>query len=252
MNFKNRLFAAGVHLGISLVIAGLAWALVSRFLYPYPFIEISGGRQLYILLVSVDIVLGSMLTFSVFSSGKLRRVLVRDLVIIGVLQLTALGYGLWTMYVARPVYLVHEIDRFKVVTAADLDESELVRAPPEFRQTSVFGIKTIGLRPARDSADKLRSLDLELAGKELSLQTEWWQPLSDANRISMRQHGKPVQVLRQKAVAGGTELDRILRDSNVGDEEAIALPLLARLASWSIVLDKRDLRIIGYLPIDLF
>ena len=68
----------------------------------------------------------------------------------------------------------------------------------------------------------------------------------------MRQHGKPVLFLRQKAIDGGAELDEILRAANVSDDEAITLPLLTRLASWSVVLDKRDLKIIGYLPIDLF
>lgn len=252
MNFKNRLFTAAVHLGISLVIAAFAWLLVSSFWYPFPFIEISGGRQLFVLLVTVDIVLGSMLTFSVFSAGKLRHVLIRDLMVIGALQLTALGYGLWTIYIARPVFLVHEVDRFKVVTAADLDESDLREAPPPFRQLPMSGVQTIGIRKARDSADKLRSLDLELAGKELSLQTGWWQPLSEDNHISMRQHAKPIQLLRQNAVDGGKEIDQILRAANVSDDEAIALPLLSRMASWSVVLDKRDLKIIGYLPVDLF
>ena len=93
---------------------------------------------------------------------------------------------------------------------------------------------------------------MELAGQDLSLQTEWWQLLSEENRISMRQHGKPIHILRQKTLDGGANLDEILRAANVRDDEAMALPLLTRLASWSIVLDKRDLKIIGYLPIDLF
>ena len=65
--------------------------------------------------------------------------------VICTLQLVALGYGLWTMYLARPVYLVHEIDRFKVVTAADLAESDLSSAPAAFRKTPLFGIQTIGI-----------------------------------------------------------------------------------------------------------
>jgi hypothetical protein len=252
MNFKRRLFAATVHLGISFFIAALAWALVSRVLYPYPYIEISGGRQLFLLLVSVDVLLGAVLTFSVFSVGKLRNVLIRDLAVIGALQLTALGYGLWTMYAVRPVYLVHEIDRFKVVTAADLDQTDLDDAPSQFQRLPISGVRIIGLRLPRNSNDKLRSLDLELAGKELSLQTSWWQPLDDANRTSMRQQGKSMQLVRQRAGDQSAKLDQILRAGGVNDEQAIALPLLTRLASWSVVLDKRDLKIIGYLPIDLF
>lgn len=48
INLRDRLFPAGVHFGISLVIAALAWALVSRFLYPYPFIEIWGPSTVYL------------------------------------------------------------------------------------------------------------------------------------------------------------------------------------------------------------
>ena len=68
----------------------------------------------------------------------------------------------------------------------------------------------------------------------------------------MRQHAKPIQLLRQKAVDGSMKIDQILRAADVSDDEAFALPLLTRLASWSVVLDKRNLKIIGYLPIDLF
>jgi hypothetical protein len=251
MNLKNRIFPAAVHLGVSLLVGALTWVLVSRFLYPYPFIEISGGRHLFLLLVAVDVVLGSVLTFSVFSSTKLRSVLMRDLIMIGMLQTAALGYGLWTLYTARPVYLVYEVDRFKVITAADVDKSDLSEAPPQFREFPIFGVQTIGIRGARDGEDKLRSLELELAGKELSLQTQWWQPLSEENRASMRQHGKPLMLLRQQAGDGGKEIDRILREAGLADADALVLPMVARMTTWTVVLDKRDLKSIGYWPIDL-
>jgi hypothetical protein len=252
MNLKNRFFAAGVHLSISLVTAALAWALVSKVWYPYPFIEISGGGHLFLLLVAVDIVLGSVLTFAVFSSGKLRRVLMRDLMVIGLLQLTALTYGLRTVYIARPIYIVYEVDRFKVVTAADVDVGDLRNTLPQFQHTPIRGVQTIGIRQARDHDDKLRSLELELAGKDLSLQTEWWQPISEQNRISMRQHGMPIHLLRKKAKNDGTEIDKILLAAGLLEKDAIALPLLTRLASWSVILDRHDLKIVGYLPVDLF
>lgn len=252
MNLKSRLFVASMHLGISVLMAALAWLLVFKVFYPYPFIEISGGRQLFLLMMAVDVILGPLLTFTVFSPGKARPVLRRDLMAIGVLQMTALMYGLWTMYAARPVYLVHEVDRFKVITAVDLDASDLAEAPAEFRRLPISGVQTIGLRAARNSSEKLNSLELELAGKDLSLQTGWWQPLSDDNRTSIRQHGKPVALLRQRTTDGSAELDRILRAARLQDEAVIALPLVARLGSWSVLLDKRDLKIVGYLPIDLF
>jgi hypothetical protein len=252
MNLKNRFFGAGVHLSICLVIAVLAWFVIFKFFYPYPFIEISGGRQLFLLIVAVDVVLGPLLTFAVLSPGKVRQLLRLDLMMIGAVQMAALVYGLGTMYFARPVYLVHEVDRFKVVSAADVTESDLAEAALEFRRLPIIGVETIGLRPARNSAEKLSSLDLEIAGRDLSLQPGWWQPLSGDNRASIRQHGKSVALLRQRVTDGGAEINRILSASGLRDEDAIALPLVANLVSWSVLLDKRDLKILGYLPIDLF
>lgn len=252
MNFKGRFFAAGVHLCISFVIAALAWLVISKFFYPYPFIEISGGLQLFLLIVAVDVVLGPLLTFAVFSPGKVRQVLKRDLMAIGAVQMAALFYGLGIMYASRPIYLVHEVDRFKVVSAADVEEADLAEAAPEFRRLPFVGVETIGLRAARNSAEKLSSLDLEIAGKDLSLQPGWWQPLSSDNRASIRQRGKSVALLRQRGTDGGVELDRMLSASGLRDGDAIALPLVARTTSWSVLLDKRDLKILGYLPIDLF
>lgn len=252
MNFKNRLFGACVHLGICLVIAVLAWFVISNFFYPYPFIEISGGRQLFLLITTVDVILGPLLTFAVISPGKVRRILRHDLMVIGAVQMAALMYGLGIMYFARPIYLVHEVDRFKVVSAADVSESDLAEAAFVFKRLPIIGIETIGLRAARNSAEKLSSLELEIAGRDLSSQPGWWQPLSDDNRASIRQHGKSVTLLRERVTDGGTELDRILGTSGLRDEDAIALPLMARAVSWAVLLDKRDLKILGYLPIDLF
>ncbi|NMM07850.1 hypothetical protein [Polaromonas sp.] len=90
-----------------------------KFFYPYPFIEISGGRQLFLLIVAVNVVLGPLLTFAVLSPGKVRQLLRRDLVMIGAVQIAALEYGLGAMYFARLANLVHEGDRFKVVSAGD-------------------------------------------------------------------------------------------------------------------------------------
>jgi len=62
----------------------------------------------------VDVILGPLITLTVFNRSKPRSELVRDLTVVGLIQLAALGYGLWTVFVARPVHLVFEYDRFRV------------------------------------------------------------------------------------------------------------------------------------------
>ena len=76
----------------------LAAALVFGLWYPYPYREISGGRELFFIIVAVDVVMGPLLTFAVFNRKKPLKELKRDLGVIVLLQLAALGYGLWTVF----------------------------------------------------------------------------------------------------------------------------------------------------------
>jgi glycerol uptake facilitator-like aquaporin len=93
--WRDRLQASAVHLAISAAIAALAAALVFWLWYPYPYREISGGRELFLIVVSVDVILGPFITLAVFNRTKPWTVLRRDLVVVAILQLLALG--LWAV-----------------------------------------------------------------------------------------------------------------------------------------------------------
>ncbi len=62
---RRRATAAACHLLISLAVAALAAVLVFVLWYPGPFRELAGGRELFVLVTSVDVVLGPLLTFAV-------------------------------------------------------------------------------------------------------------------------------------------------------------------------------------------
>ena len=118
---KYRLRASAIHLAISLSVATLAALVVFGWWYPYPYRELSGGRELFALVVVVDVVLGPLIMLVIFNVAKTRRHLMMDFTVIGLLQVAALAYGLWTVFVARPVHLVFEYHRMAVVSAADVD-----------------------------------------------------------------------------------------------------------------------------------
>ena len=85
----------------------------------------------FFLVMSVDVVLGPVLTFAVFNRAKGVRHLRRDLAVIGVLQTAALAYGLHTVYIVRPVAMVFEVDRFRLVNGrCRSSRQELPEAPP--------------------------------------------------------------------------------------------------------------------------
>lgn len=250
--FRSRINASLIHFGISALIAALAAILVLGVWFPYPYREVSGGSELFFLIVTVDLILGPLLTFVVFNRLKPRKELIRDLSTIAIIQLAALAYGLHTVYLARPIYLVHEVDRFKVVTLAEIDLEDLPKALPQFRSIPLYGIETIGVRRSRSNEEMFSSINSALAGKDVSAMPARWQPLDDANRAQIRRVAKEVDFLRSRAKDGGKEMDDLINSVGLIPADVIALPLMSHRDDWSVLLDRRDLRIIGYVPIDGF
>lgn len=252
-NWKQRFRAATVHLVASGVLAALAAVLVLLVWFPDPYRAMAGGTGLFLLLVGVDVVLGPTLTFVVFNRAKPNAELARDLAVIGLLQVAALVYGLATAFQARPVYLVHEVDRFRVVRAADIDRGELAGAPPELQHLPWHGVRVIGTRRPRDTRDLLASIDSAMAGRDIGVQPSWWQSIGPDEERQIRQHARAFDFVRGRAGAQAGEVDRLVDASTVPRERVIGVPVVGqRQGDWAVLLDDRDLRIIGYLQADLF
>ena len=151
IDWSSRIRAATIHLGCSLAVAALAAALVFTLWYPWPYRIVSGGTELFALLVSVDAVIGPIITLAVFDQRKPQATLSRDLVIVVLLQLTALGYGLHTTFIARPVVLAFEGQRFRATTAVQVAEEELPEAPASLRSLPIDGPRTVLAAPSPDA-----------------------------------------------------------------------------------------------------
>ena len=82
--WADRLKASGIHLALSLAIAALAALLVVGIWYPYR--EISGGRELLLLVVTADVILGPLITLAVFNRKKPWTELRRDVAMVALIQ----------------------------------------------------------------------------------------------------------------------------------------------------------------------
>lgn len=249
--WKPRLRAAAVHLTLSALVAVVTGLLVFAFWYPYPYREISGGRELFQLVVSVDVVLGPLLTFAVFNLAKPRAELKRDLAMIVVLQLAGLSYGLWTVHQARPVHTVFEYDRFRVVHQADIPPEFSARVPAGMEFAPFGGPTLLALRPFRDEKEKMDLTLAALQGVELSARPELWQPY-EAGRAAILAAAKPVTALKQRFPQQSAAIDAALAAAGRDSTGAAYLPLIARKDAWTVLLDARTAEVIGYLPLDSF
>lgn len=251
-DLRTRLRAAGIHLGCSLLVAAGAALLVFALWYPYPYREISGGRELFQLVVGVDIVLGPLLTFAIFNRAKPRQELRRDLAVVVLLQLAGLAYGLWTVQAARPVHMVFEYDRFRVVHQVDLAPELLANAPAGLEVAPLTGPTLLSLRPFRDAGEQADYTLAAMRGLTLSARPELWQSY-EAGRAQVLRAAKPVAQLKQRFPQRAADIDAALRQSGHEAAGAAYLPLVARKATaWTVLLDASTAEVIGYLPLDSF
>lgn len=246
--WQSRLKAAGIHLAISLAIAAMAALLVFLVWYPYPYREISGGRELFLIVVAVDVIMGPLMTLAVFNLKKPRKELLRDLTVIGLLQLAALGYGLWTVAVARPVHLVFEIDRFRVVHAIDIEPVLLKRAAPAFQQLPLMGPTLLSVREFTGSKESFDATMAALQGFPVAARPDLWQSYEKA-KTQIIATAKPVAELKMRFPARANDIDSVLKSAPANTPVGY-IPLVSRTTFWTVLINTNTAEVLGFVSLD--
>ncbi len=236
LDLRRRARAAGFHLLISAAVAAAAAALVFGVWFPGIYRKVAGGRDLFILVASVDMVLGPMLTFAVFNLKKGWPHLRRDLAVIGVIQVAALVYGLVTVYGARPVAMVFESDRFRVVTVVQVEMQELPRAPPAYRRLPLTGPWLLGARPPTAGDEANEALFKALRGVDRAQRPLFWQPYADSAEEALGR-ARPLATLLAKYPDLADDVKARLQVLKVDETSAKFLPLMGRGGDWVAILD---------------
>lgn len=173
---NSRVRACLLHFFISLLIFTAIFLILINLWYPEPYFKVSGGWQGLRIAAPVDLILGPLLTLIVFNPLKSLKELKSDLSIIGIVQISALIWGIHTIYEQRPVALVFWENSFLTVAATELTEhnypleklAELGRDHP----VMIFAEKP------RDKDGLNRLLEnLEKHNIAPHHQTEWYRPL---------------------------------------------------------------------------
>ena len=249
--WADRLRASAIHLGLSLVIAVLAGLLVFGVWYPYPYREISGGRELFLILISVDVILGPLITLAIFNRAKPWAELRRDLAIVVLLQLGALGYGMWTVFIARPVHLVFEVYRFNVAHAIDIQPSLIDRTPAGIDALPVTGPTLLSLRPFRNETEKTDATLAALQGVPLAARPDLWQSYEKGIPDVLRE-AKPVALLKSRFPNRASEIDQALAPFGAAGQSMVYVPMVGRKSFWTVFLDPITADVKAFMPLDSF
>lgn len=247
-DLRQRAVAAGWHFVLSIAVALLAAGLVFWLWYPGAYRGLSGGRELFLLVVTVDVVLGPLLTFAVFDRAKGWPHLRRDLAVIVAIQFAALVYGLHTVYIVRPVALVFEKDRFRVISAADVHRPDLPQALEAYRSLPLDGPWNLGLRTLERGQEHNDALMMAvIQGVDTSQRPIFWVPYAQTQPEAAAR-ARPLADLLKRYPAQAAAITASLHERAVDPAQARFLPVMAR-GDWVALLDAKG-EVVGFAAVD--
>lgn len=232
----SRWRAAGIHLGISALIATLVLMVIYLVWYPSPYFTAMGGDQLVLLIIGVDVVIGPLITLVIFKAGK--KGLKYDLASIAFFQAAALTYGVMVTAQARPVYSVFVIDRFEVVAANDIDDVELAKVvKSEYKSLPWTGPRVVGVAKPADPEESNRILFSMTEGKDLQHFPQHFVPYAQI-RADVARRAQPLSDLRRYNGANTSRIDAFLYSKGLKEDDVAFVPMRAKRGERAVIVMK--------------
>lgn len=242
----TRWQAAGIHLGISAVVASLIMGVLFLVWYPSTYFTAMGGEQLVYLLVGCDVVLGPLMTLVIYKHGK--KNLMLDLAIVAAIQSAALVYGITVAASARPVYTVFVVDRFEVTAANDIDQADLDRVK-DARYASLpwSGPKTVAALKPTGADAQMDMIVSGMNGKDLNAYPHLFVPYESVQAEAARR-AQPLSTLRRLNPQKVDVIDTFLRKHGAKEDEIGFLALKAKRDARAVMVNRKG-EILGILEL---
>jgi hypothetical protein len=247
----SRWKAAGTHLAISVGIAALVLITMLVVWYPPPLFQAAGGDFLLFVLVSIDVVIGPLVTLIIFNAAtKTRRAIRFDLAVIGLLQLGALAYGCHAVFLARPVYLVYTNDRIDVVTVKDISAEDLAVAPAQYRKLPWGRPRLVAARQPTDArARESIMFSAVLGGKDIQFFPQYYAPFEQAQKDVLA-NAKPLSTLIRRHPESREKLERVVDSLGRKMKDVSFLPVRAKTQDFSALIDASTGAMLGNILVD--
>ena len=183
------------HLCISFLIALIAMGIVFFVWYPAPLAIAVGVTHLFLMMLVIDVIVGPLLGLLVYKEGK--KTLKMDLSIIIVLQILALGYGVYSIEQGRPVWLAYNVDRFELVRKNEIIIDHTDKAPLQFRDAPWFKPQWVGVEFAKNIEIRSDEMFQEaVSGISIAQKPERYVDLAQV-KPKIKQRAQPLALLSE-------------------------------------------------------
>jgi hypothetical protein len=247
----QKIRAFGAHLAISAVVfTGIIWACMTLW-YPPPFFWIDGGIQVTQLAALVDLVLGPLLTLVVFRRGK--KELVRDLAIIGLVQVGFLAWGVSVLYRERPLlaaFVGFPAERFFPIPGQYLADAK--RPVEELLALSSERPGMVAIRMPADKAEARELVRVQLKGlPSVFRQAERYEKLEGQHLEELFKVSRTLERIKMVWPESVDDVQKFAADRGRPLEAFAFIPVHGRFHTGLLVFEKPGGRFAGaiYLPV---
>jgi hypothetical protein len=233
-----RVRAALIHLTLSATVAALVFLPIYFWWYPDVLFEYAGGRDLFFLIVGVDVTLGPLITLVIFKPGK--KGLLFDLVVIAIMQTAALCYGVWVLFESRPAYIAFVRDRFELVRVNGFPEGELEKGRAGgYDRLSWTGPRLVGVKMPTDPDEQFNLMMSGFGGVDAQYYPRYYVPY-DAVRDEVKMKAMPIVTLRKRNPQRSAEIDQVLASLGRKEADVRFIPMRAGKSDLAVFVDPKD------------
>jgi hypothetical protein len=232
-----RIRAALIHLTLSAAVAVAVFLPIYFYWYPDVLFEGAGGRDLFLLIVGVDVTLGPLITLIIFKPGK--KGLLFDLVVIGIMQMSALAFGVYTLFESRPVHIAFVIDRFEVVRANGFPAGELAKGSNGNEKLSWTGPTLIGVKLPNNPDEQFDLMISGFGGVDVQYYPRFYVPYADV-RADVVKQARPLEVLRKRNPERAGEIAQTLAAIGRKEDDVRFVPMRAGKYDLTVFVDAKS------------
>jgi hypothetical protein len=251
--FFLKMRAAGLHFAISAFVASLVLTLVYFGWYRSILSTTEAVGTILLIMVAIDIVLGPLMTMVVYKPNK--KSLKFDLTVIALIQLSFLAYGVYTVQLARPAYLVFVKDRFEAVAVADWPDSAkaaLVAKPNAAADRALLGPVFVGTKSPDDASSKQELLFSAIGGgADIGQMPQYYVPFeTQKNEVaskarSMSELKETNKKDSEQVAAINATIEKLLKKGELQAENIGYLPVKGKQADGVVLINKAQATVLG-------
>jgi hypothetical protein len=235
----SRWKAFSIHLIASVAVLAALGAVMLETWYDKGLLQFARADRLFLIIASVDIILGPLLTLLVFRTGKPKLKL--DLSLIVLVQVAFLAFGLKTVWDSRPVYLVALPEQFVLIFANDIPAVPADHPDSEhYEALPWFGPELVGVAMPTDAVRATNVIMQAAEGRDLTSFPEYYIEFEQMSASLLANASDMDRLFETVDSAQHYELSDLISNLEVSDP--MWVPVLSARGDATMLIDPRDAR----------